>query len=559
MAGILGATLGALVACAVIMALYHRLTEQTATIERQLASERALTERYQDLIDNASDVIYTHDLDGRLLTLNKAGQALTGYGAPSDGPLFFLDLVSPGSLEAAQRMLRNVMGAGVPVSGELELRTAHGIQVVVDLAIRLVRRAGQPASVFGIARDATARRRVEAELQRAREAAEASSRAKSDFLANMSHEICTPMNGLVGMTDLVLETPLDSEQREHLMTVKSCAESLLRLLHDVLDFSRMEAGTLGLDPLEFGLRDSIGAVTALFGPQAAAKHLSFDVMVGPDVPDRVVGDPGRLRQILANLVGNAVKFTPEGRVAIEVALASEGEEQVEVGFAVSDTGIGIPAEKHLVVFEPFAQGDGSTARRFSGTGLGLSISARLVTLMGGQLEVESEPGGGSRFSFVARFGKGRRPVPEAPAPAPPSEAEEAGEGLRILLAEDNVVNQRLTQRLLEKRGHRVTVVPGGAQAVAAASRERFDLVLMDVQMPGMNGFEATDALRALEAGTGRRTPIVAITAHALSGDRERCLEAGMDAYISKPVRAYELYTAVETLARRKTPIPTTPL
>jgi PAS domain S-box-containing protein len=557
LAGALGATVGTLAACAVVMALYHRLTDQAQTIERQLASERALTERYQDLIDNASDIIYTHDLEGRLLTLNKAGRVLTGYDVSAGSPLFFLDLVAPGSLEAAQRMLRNVVGGGVPVSGELELRTAHGTQVVVDLAVRLVRRGGQPASVFGIARDATARRRVECELQRAREAAEASSRAKSEFLANMSHEICTPMNGIVGMTELALDTPLTAEQREHLTTVKACAESLLRLLHDVLDFSRIDAGTLGLDPVEFALRDTVGTVAVLFGPQAAAKKVAFDIAVHPDVPDNVVGDPGRLRQILVNLVGNAVKFTAEGRVAVDVGLASADDEGVGIRFAVADTGIGIPAEKQVVVLEPFSQGDGSIARRFSGTGLGLSISSRLVAMMGGQLEVESEPGGGSRFSFTARFGRGRPPSPEPVAPEATAVADGGG-GLHILLVEDNVVNQRLTERLLEKRGHRVTVVPDGEGAVAAAAREVFDLVLMDVQMPGMNGFEATATLRAHETGTGRRTPIVAITAHALSGDRERCLEAGMDAYISKPVRAYELYAAVETLVRGKLPVPTAP-
>jgi PAS domain S-box-containing protein len=549
--------LAAVAAFVVALVLLRRLRRQTATIRHQLESEKALADQFHELFANASDMVYTLDLDGRLTSLNKAGEDLIGRSISEHGGLSMVDLVAPASLESAGRMLLHVVHGGVPVKGELELRARRGTRAIVEVTERLIHRDGRPVGVQGIARDVTARRRVEDELRRAREAAEAANRSKSEFLANMSHEIRTPMNGIVGMTELTLDTRVTPEQREYLVTVKSCAESLLRLLDDVLDLSRIEAGKLELQPVDFGLRDALQPILRVFEPRAARSGLRFECTVAPEVPERLVGDPARLRQVLVNLLGNAVKFTPQGRVQLEVTLVSAGDKGAQVRFSVLDTGIGIPVDKQVAVFDPFSQADPSTNVRFGGTGLGLSISSRLVTMMGGQLEVESEPGKGSRFSFTAGFGPSAAtaqaagetgPDEHAPdAPAPPNSMP-----LRILLAEDNAVNQRLTERLLEKRGHKVIVVGDGEQAIAAVDRERFDLVLMDVQMPGINGYDATAAIRVLEQGTGRRTPIVAITAHAISGDRERCIEAGMDAYISKPVRAYELYAAIETLARRRT-------
>jgi PAS domain S-box-containing protein len=549
-------TAAALLVLASVAVLHHGLQRQARLVSEQVESARALAERYQELFENASDMVYTLDLEGQVTSMNKAGEVMTGRSLANTSGLTFFDLLAPGSREAAQRQMLSVVRGGLPVRGEFEFQTPRGVRLAFEVVQRIVVRDGRSVAVHGIARDVTAQKRVELELRYAREAAEAANLAKSQFLANMSHEIRTPMNGIVGMTDLALDTGLTAEQREYLQTVKSCAESLLKLIEDVLDFSKIEAGKLSLDPVDFSLRETLENIRKMFALRAADKGLDLSFASAADVPDRLVGDPDRLRQVIVNLVGNALKFTPHGFVKLSVDLVAGDPEGCSLRFAVTDTGIGLPADKQTIIFEPFSQADGSTARRFGGTGLGLTISARLVQMMGGTLEVESEPGKGSRFFFTARLAASPAAAGRAalaslmPADAVPLSASPTS-ALRVLLAEDNAVNQRLTERLLQKRGHSIVVANDGVQAIAAMKQERFDLVLMDVQMPGMNGYEATAAIRALEQGTARRTPIVAITAHAMTGDRERCLEAGMDAYISKPVRAYELYAAVETMVRRR--------
>ncbi len=401
------------------------------------------------------------------------------------------------------------------------------------------------------------------EIERLLQEAQQASRSKSEFLANVSHEIRTPMNGVIGMTDLVLATPLTAEQREYLATARLSANSLLTVLNDVLDFSKIEAGKMDLNPITFSLRQCMHETAKMFAVSASEKNLIFEIQIDSAVPDRVVGDPDRLRQVLLNLAGNAVKFTMQGGVWIKAGVESEGNGGIALHFVVRDTGIGIPAEKCGVIFEAFRQADGSTTRKYGGTGLGLAICSRLVAMMGGSIRVESELGVGSAFHFTARFGQAVAPTEPVAPPDPSSlqkmleatgESEKPRPSLRILLAEDNPVNQRVAARLLEKRGHRVALAATGREALAWLDREPFDLILMDVQMPDMDGIETTAVIREREKADGGHMPIIALTAHAMGGDRERCLEAGMDNYVNKPIDAVKLLEVVESAALTHAPL-----
>ncbi|QOY87024.1 ATP-binding protein [Paludibaculum fermentans] len=395
-------------------------------------------------------------------------------------------------------------------------------------------------------------------LRHANRLAGAATRAKSDFLASISHEIRTPMNGILGMSHILLESPLPREQREHVQIIESSGQSLLRLINDVLDFSKIEAGKLTIEQEAFNLRQLVQQVAALVLPSAEAKGLKLNLSVAGDLPAMLEGDPGRIRQVLLNLVGNAVKFTEQGAVSVEVSMGEASGELVAVRIAVRDTGIGVAAENLPHLFEKFYQADSSASRRFGGTGLGLSISHELIHLMGGTIQVESQPGTGSNFCVELKL---RRisgvwqdelvPEPAAAANLPPTPRE----GLKVLLVEDNKVNQRVATRFLQRLGCEVELAENGLIALdrvrVLADGSRFDLILMDCFMPVMDGFVATRSIRAVETAAGWRTPVVAMTASLLEEDRRRCREAGMDDYIPKPVDPAELRRVVARFAPAK--------
>lgn len=802
----------------VVLSICRDITER----KRAEQALRESKERYRDMIENARDIIYTHDLKGRLVSVNRRGREITGYSREESSRMNFRDIIAPEYLEKTLRMVAAKKAGGGEQTYDIEIIAKDGRRVALEINSRPLYENGSVVGIQGIARDITERKRaeevireseeryrllfennplpawvydletlyfltvnqaavqhygysheeflamtikdicppedidallekvsdakadtdhagvwrhrkkggeiiyvditshqmifngrraelvlanditerkrIEAELKEARDAALESAKLKSEFLANMSHEIRTPMNGILGMTELALDTQLTPKQREYLNLVKLSAESLLSVINDILDFSKIEAGRLELDPVEFDLQESVGDTIKPLAMRAHQKGLELTYYVTPDVPDLLFGDSNRLRQILVNLVGNAIKFTERGEVCVLVEKESETEEEVCLHFSVRDTGIGIPPEKQRVIFEAFAQADGSTTRKYGGTGLGLSITSQLIALMRGRIWVESpapsreteETGPGSVFHFTVRLGlqKGSQSWPEATdliaahglrtlvvddnftnrrileevlanwgmmpsvvdggrsalvemkraaaakepftlvlldahmpeidgftvaeqikstpelagatimmlssadqtihasrcrelglagyltkpvklselrtaiadalgqEPARQSQAHNqteehppaySGSPLRVLLVEDNLINQRLAMSLLEKRGHLVEMAANGRQALDALETNSFDLVLMDVQMPEMNGFEATAEIRRRESETGRHLPVIAMTAHAMKGDRERCLAAGMDGYVSKPIRAAELFNAIESL------------
>ncbi len=652
------------------------------------------------VIDSLPDLIYIKDTQSRFLLANRTIRTYM-TGSP-DGTLlglndssFFPEELARGFRDDEQA----VMQSGEPMVSQAErVQDKEGKdRWLLTTKVPFRDQDGGIIGIIGIGRDITAQKQSEAETIKARIQAEAASRAKSEFLANMSHEIRTPLNGVIGMTDLALDTDLTAEQRDCLETVKLSADSLLNVINDILDFSKIEAGKIDLESIEFDARECIEATLRTLVLRAEEKELELLCDIAPELPTIIRGDPTRLRQILFNLVGNAIKFTSEGQVALTAEVErQEGGDRI-LHFTVADSGIGIPKDKQTLIFDAFAQADASTTREFGGTGLGLTITSRLVAMMGGRIWVNSEPSKGSEFHFTARVGVGdtlasqlpvglpegmlrgarvlvvddnqtnrrildrlltrwgmrvvcvesglkalvelnsarasgnpyqliltdmhmpnmdgftlveqirgtpdlaaatimmlsssgrrgdmarcqklglsasltkpvrqnelrdaivraldrRRAQPDAagvPAPGVERRAAVPGTTLEILLAEDNAVNQRLAARMLEKRGHRVTMVNNGREAVELLEHSSYDLVLMDVQMPLLDGIVATTLVREREKGTGIHQPIVALTAYAVKGDEDRCLAAGMDGYLAKPIRPEELDALLQTCRSKR--------
>ena len=531
-------------------------------VSRQVQAEEALLHErtlLRTLIDSLPDYVYVKDLESRFLLVNAPGARMMGAQAPEEllGKTDF-DFYSQDLAERYRADEVRLMQTGQPLIGQAEpcwdaeTRTQKWL---LTTKVSLRDASGKVVGLIGSGRDITEIKQMTEELEKAKAQAEAANQAKTMFLANMSHEVRTPMNGILGMTELVLDTEMTSEQRECLRVVQESAETLLTVINDILDYSKIEAGKLDLEHIAFNVRETLEESLRVQAPVAQQKGLALSSETPPEVPERVLGDPTRLKQVVTNLLDNGLKFTERGGVALELrmevgsATPTRPNQGVWIRFTVRDTGIGIPKEKQKLIFQAFAQSDSSTTRQYGGTGLGLTISAHLVDLMGGRIWVESEPGRGSRFHFALPFDLPDQ-VPDPPhRPNGALIATQPGQGrpLQILVVEDNAVNQKLAVSLLRKGGHHVSVASDGEEGLKLYRERDFDVVLMDVHMPRMDGFEATAAIRQAERGTDRHVPIIAMTACAMKGDQERCLRAGMDAYVSKPIPPAELLRAIRAV------------
>ncbi len=529
-------------------------------------------ERLRTIVQNMPVMLLATDTHGQIVAWNQECERVTGYGSQEM-------LHTPNALQRTQpdqddpqRMLSTLSATGSDFRNlEIPITTRNGTTRTISWS-SMVGRYPIPGWSFWITGvDITDQKQAQETLRQAKEAAETATRAKSAFLANMSHEIRTPMNGVIGMTNLLLETSLSALQRDYVRTIRQSGDTLLTLINDILDFSKIEAGRLELEYQPFSLRECIETAIDLISPRASEKYLQVSYTIQHTIPPTLIGDVTRLRQILFNLLDNAVKFTDQGSVLVTV----EGEECLEehasappdhtsysIHIAIRDTGIGISPEHMNRLFQSFSQVDASTSRKYGGTGLGLAISRRIAEMMGGTMWAESAPGQGSTFHVIITTSVGQpdeqQPVEDTPSPRAPSEHNPDGKHyhpLAILLAEDNVVNQKVALNILSHMGYHADVAANGREALEALKRQPYDLILMDVQMPEMDGIEATMNIRAM-LPPERQPRIVAMTAHAMQGDRDRCLEAGMDDYLSKPVQMARLTEVLhQTPARPSQPAP----
>lgn len=524
------------------------LLEMLDTIGRQVgqfAEHKRTEEELATLFETSRDMLCIANFDGYLLRVNPAWERTLGYTAEQLTSRPYMEFVHPDDREATVAEKENVSGGQLALLFENRYRCKDG-------SYRWLSWNSMPNTEQGLiyctVRDVTEQRTVAAELREARDAADAANRAKSDFLANISHEIRTPMNAVIGMTELLQDTPLSADQREYVDTLGDAAEALLSLITDVLDFSKIEAGMLELSPAEFDLRVALENTLRTLGLRAHEKGLELVPRVAPDVPEALVGDAPRLRQIILNLVGNAIKFTEKGEVVVEVETESTDEDDVTLRFTITDTGIGIARDKQELIFEAFAQADGSTTREYGGTGLGLAIAARLVQMMGGAVSVKSEPGEGSRFTFTGRFG-----VREGGASKGRTEDSESLSGLRVLVVDDNATNRRILDEMLRGWGMEPTLAEGGANALAQMEKaseagQPYPLVLLDGNMPGMDGFEVAERIKDEPQLAG--ASVMMLTSAARAGDRARSVELGVASHLSKPIkRAALLDTLLEVLGR----------
>ena len=508
--------------------------------KRAEAALRASEEKLRKLFELTPLGIALNDMDGRFIEVNESFCRLCGYEAEELYNLDYWDLTPPLYAAAEARQLEAMATTGRYGPYEKEYRHKNGELAPVRLNGSLVTGDDGRRYIWSIAEDISALRRNEAMLIEARERAEAANQAKSNFLANMSHEIRTPLNGVLGMVQAMERDVLSAAQRERLKVVRESGESLLALLSDILDLSKIEAGRIELETLDFDLTDILQGAAASFAPLASAKGLTLDIDLA-DAAGVYRGDPTRIRQIVANLLSNSIKFTAAGRVTLTARREIEG-----VSIAVTDTGSGIAPEALTRLFERFVQADSSATRRYGGTGLGLAISRELAQMMDGGVRAESRLGAGSTFTLglpLVRVGDSRRSAPAAPAPA------SAPTNLRILAAEDNLINQKVLQAILSQAGLEVRIVGDGVQAVEAVRREAWDLILMDVHMPVLDGVDATRAIRRLEQAEGRtHTPIIALTANAMEHQKAEYLACGMDRLVTKPIQIAELFDAIDSLA-----------